>query len=278
MQRRGRYALGYETNNYSRALAGYFSEPLERCPTLEEQLGAAADCGFSHVVLDRGSIEDYLEDRRSADSLKALLRDMGLRCLAVADLAIRADADEVFVAAQPLIDIASRIEAQFIQAGVFCPLDEAAPVLQALESLLTGSPLRVALEFLPFSPLDSLSTARKLIQEYSLSRTLILLDNWHFFHGPDTWQALLDTSPQELAYIQFSDHDTFRSDDILRETVNHRLLPGEGSLELDLFCECVKHTGFQGVVSVEVLSNTTRHWPPRRFAEAEYRAASPFWN
>lgn len=270
------WPLCYETNNYSPTLASLFATPLEIFPSLEEQFYAASLQGFRYVGLDSGSLHSFLQ-HATVGEIQLLLLEHELKCLEVTDISIGENERATLQAARPLVDLANKIDAQFIQVSVFGDLNAAAQSARAVEALLTDSSVKLALEFLPFSPINSIAMAQQFIREAGLQRTRIVLDSWHFFLGPDQWMELANLNPSELAYVQFCDHGRELSDDLLSETVNNRVLPGEGCFDLERFCRQIKQIGFQGPISVEVLSNTLRQWPPRTFAGAEYRSARQFW-
>ncbi len=48
---------------------------------------------------------------------------------------------------------------------------------------------------------------------------------------------------------------------MIRESLHRRALPGEGILELDRFATTLREKGYDGIVSVEVLSAELRELP-----------------
>ena len=114
--------LAYETNNYSPRLAEFFDPPVRRLPPLAEQLEAAAGAGFGSVVLDSGSLAAYLRDTGTVRELRTLLDELGLRCLAVAEVSIVEDSESTIAAARTLLD-AGRVlgvTLQFIADAELC--------------------------------------------------------------------------------------------------------------------------------------------------------------
>jgi sugar phosphate isomerase/epimerase len=61
------------------------------------------------------------------------------------------------------------------------------------------------------------------------------------------------------------------------EALNRRAMPGDGVLELDRFASTLRQRGFDGVVSVQVLSNELRRLPLADFARRAHDAAAPYW-
>jgi sugar phosphate isomerase/epimerase len=56
-----------------------------------------------------------------------------------------------------------------------------------------------------------------------------------------------------------------------------RAMPGEGVFELDRFCEMLREKGFEGVVSCEILSASTRGMELEAFATRVYETSKRYW-
>ena len=270
------WPLCYETNNYAPALSEYFEHPDILYPALPEQLAAARDAGYALVGLDMGNVQRHLQAGHGLDALREELERSNLHCLELANLTFSDDRETTLREAGSYLETARALDATFIQCSVFGDLNNAAVTARAVERKLAGSGIGLAIEFLPFSPLDSIETTRRFIRDAGLRDTKIVLDTWHLFFGPAP--AQLESLPvREIAYVQFNDHALWQTADPLFETVNHRLLPGQGHFDLDWFCSILKKNGYRGPVGTEVLSSKLRTWTPRRFAEAEYQATRVFW-
>lgn len=270
-------ALAYETNNWSPRLADFYDPPSPAWPALTEQLDAAADAGFGCFVLDSGSLAAFLRESGSLRDLRDAAGKRGLRCLAVAEISIVEDVDAVIAAARPLLDAVRALEAQFLQASVMGVPARCLDAARALEQLAAAAGATVALEFLPFSAVNSIAAAREFMRHAELCNTRLLLDSWHFFQGLHEWEALRLLEPEQIAYLQCSDHGAGGVTRPLHATVNERLLPGEGVFDLGRFCAELRGIGFDGALSCEVLSSAWRERTPLEYARAEFAAARRFW-
>jgi sugar phosphate isomerase/epimerase len=105
----------------------------------------------------------------------------------------------------------------------------------------------------------------------------LVVDAWHFVHGPDDWPALESIGAAEIAYVQFDDHPPLASADLLAETTQRRVLPGRGVFPLERFAETIAGTGFDGLVGLEHLSAADRARPVEDVASELVRAALPYW-
>src|SRR5262249_61652983 len=96
--------------------------------------------------------------------------------------------------------------------------------------------------------------------------------------APDGGSELEALPMDRLAYVQLDDHPALESDDLREETIHRRVFPGEGTFELDRFCATLRGRGFDGLVSVEVLSKAWRGGDLEAFALRAYATSAPFWS
>ena len=79
-----------------------------------------------------------------------------------------------------------------------------------------------------------------------------------------------------IAYVQFSDAPDARSDDLLDETMNRRVMPGNGGFELERFASTLLlERGWEGLVSIEVLSRDLGRLPVAEVRRLAYESTSP---
>jgi sugar phosphate isomerase/epimerase len=135
---------------------------------------------------------------------------------------------------------------------------------------------RLALEFLPYSPLKTVAQAEELCDDIGWSRAGLLLDSWHTLVG-DQLQGIARLPASSVVMVQFSDALTPLTGDIRDNSRNLRRMPGDGNLKLGDFVEAVKATGYSGLVSPEVLSDMVRQGPPLDFARTARAAMISYW-
>jgi sugar phosphate isomerase/epimerase len=247
-------------------------------PRLHEQVDAAADAGFTLFGPDVFSLDALEAAGGSVEDLAAHLERRGMRCWEIAALDIGEDAATV-AQAEHLAELAAVLHPEWILTNVSLPVNDAvcATFSKACD-ILARAGARPAIEYLPFTPVDSIATARVLVDHVGLDRAKILFDSWHHFRGPDTW-AELEAAPLELiAYLQFDDALPVESDDLVAETLGRRAFPGEGEFDLDAYCVRVRAKGFDGVVSVEILNDEWRNRGDLdEFARRAFDATARFW-
>lgn len=268
------YRLVYDTINDSPYVTGGPSRLLE-------QIEAAADAGFDGIGIDTWSVDRFRDAGGTLDALRAALDRRGLPCLELQAFVFTADADETEAHARNVAAIAEVLRPEILMSGTHVPVDDAVVAnLARFAPTVTASGARLAIEFLPMMPIDTIAKARDLIARAGLAPETagVCLDVWHFSHGPDDWPDLEALPSAELAYVQFSDHPPLASDDLTEETLHRRVVPGEGVLPLARFVEAVRAKGYAGPVAAEVISAELRKLPPAEAARRVHRAMAPYWN
>jgi sugar phosphate isomerase/epimerase len=264
--------LCFDTMNWSPFLGDFESD-------LPGQIRAAAAAGFPLIGIDLWTVDQYRSRGGTLDALRALLEQQGVGCFMVSALSIGEDEAECVALSRRVAELADALHPDYIHSGLTSAITPAAVANCRLAAeLLHPTGARLAFEYLPFVPVDSIAASRELLRQVRLEGAGMVVDSWHFFHGPDDWAALESLRPEELAYIQFDDHPPRLSDDLFHETVQRRAFPGEGVLDLERFCSVLRARGFDGVVSLEVLSEELRKLDLGEFARRLHRAASRFWS
>lgn len=264
--------LCYETIQFSP-----FIDPQSEAD-LPGQIRAAGAAGFEWIGIDAPSVAQHLERGGTLAELARLLREAGLRCLEVQPLVIGADVEQTLRNARETAELASAFGAPWIQAGLTDP--PTAGVLANLRraaDAARGAGARLALEYLPFTPLRSIRETLDAIDRSGVPDARVVVDTWHFFNGPETWADLEALPLERLAYPQFDDAPELASDDLMYETTQRRVLPGEGRFDLTRFARSLRSRGWDGPVSVELLSAEMRRWPREVFAKRVHAAARPYW-
>src|SRR5215831_17750253 len=92
----------------------------------------------------------------------------------------------------------------------------------------------------------------------------------HFFRGDSTWEQLACIPLERIAYVQFDDAPAPAGGSAVTETLHRRVMPGNGTSELERFAAALLDRGWSGTVSVEVLNAGLRRLPVSEFAELAY--------
>lgn len=248
-------------------------------PDLPRQIRAAAAVGFDSVGLDSFSLARLVESGGRVEALAELIASLGLRCPEIAALLIGDDPAQTeaqLVALEPAVRV---LRPDWILVNSHLPPSSATAgefrrVADRMGALGTG----LAVEYLAISPgIRSIAGALDLIDRSGAANAGVLVDTWHFFLGPDDWEDLAALPLERLAYVQFDDHPAITSDDLRAETLDRRVFPGEGLFDLERFSRTLRARGFDGLVSVEVLSKAWRGGDVDEFIQRAHRASAPYW-
>ena len=231
-------------------------------------VAAAAAAGFTAVGITADRVDDAAVEAYAA---------AGVRCHELLALVVSADSSATAASAERLADRAQAIGAQW----VLTVFTEAVPPphIQRCARLFDPVGAGMAVEFSPLGPISSIRDGMAVVRAASRGgRAGLMIDSWHFCFGESTWDDLAAVPLDDIAYVQFADALAPESRDrLVRETLHRRAAPGEGVLELDRFAATLRDGGYDGTVSVEVLSAALRELPVDALVERLHGATAPYW-
>lgn len=180
--------------------------------------------------------------------------------------------------ARQLAEVAAVMQAQWVLTTFPAPLNAAtAPLIERCAAMFTEAGAGMAVEFSPLGAVTSISAALAVVEAAGARRAGVMIGSWHFFRGDSTWQQLADIPLDQIAYVQFSDAPPAVSSNGIHETMRRRVMPGDGTFELDRFASSLLDRGWAGLVSVEVLSAELRKLPVSEFARLAYANTARYW-
>lgn len=266
------------------SLNGFNGSPwLGFTENLSGWIDAAAAAGFPLFAPDCPSLHKWVEAGRSLSQLAQTMCDAGVGCQAVTVAAMldgspQQDTDLAFAARA-----AQALGARFLQVNVAAATatDREAALVRACETV-AGTGLRIAIEYMPITPLATLAETVALVDAVGRDKAGALVDIWHHSHDPEGWETLATCPLDAIAYVEFCDARAPLGNDLMLEMMDRRALPGEGVLDCTRFAELLKSRGYSGMVSVEVLDRERRGepgapLPPHPFAKACAQAAQRYF-
>jgi sugar phosphate isomerase/epimerase len=217
---------------------------------LTEILDGVAEAGFGAVGLDDVTIGDLA----AADVAEAL-HARGLSCSDVGVLRA-GDVQETESSARRLAGLAAATGAKTCIAIVAdpAPRDPLAS-LEVAARTLDEAGVRLTLELASYGSLTALPEAIELCAAVGWTRCGLLLDSWHVFHGGITWPALEALDGSHVALVHLNDAPHVPGADPVHESRFRRLPPGEGTFDLERFLDVLSGIGYEGAISLEVLSS-----------------------
>jgi sugar phosphate isomerase/epimerase len=202
----------------------------------------------------------------------------GVACHEIMALVISHDVARTVAYAERLAAAARTMAAPWINT-VFpvAATGETAGLIARCAAIFAEAGSAMAVEF---SPLGAVPGLREAVEVAAMagSGAGVLVDTWHFFNGPSTWADLEGLPAEKIAYIQFDDAPAPASGDLWEETMQRRVMPGDGTFDLERFAATVSASGFDGYVSVEVLNRELRQLPVSSFLERAFTSTSRYWS
>ena len=154
--------------------------------------------------------------------------------------------------------------------------DETIALVRRCAAMLAEAGAGMAIEFSPLGPVASLQDGLDLVDLSGSDRAGVVVDIWNVTYGPTTWEELERLPANRVAYVQFNDALP-RVGDLAIEAMNRRTYPGQGSFEVERFVSIVRASGWDGVVSVQILSEELRQLPLAGFARRAFETSIGYW-
>ena len=247
-------------------------------PDAELMVRAAAASGYQWIAFDIATIEYFLRRGGSLERLADDIAARGLKTMAVHSLPINGDPASTEQAARTAAGYCRTLGARFLNTGVVAPVDDAViDSTRRAGAVCRDAGIQCSMEFFPFMPVNSIAATREILHKAQITGPCLIIDAWHFFMGPDNWETLASVKADEIAFVQLNDHPAERSENLLEETLHHRVMPGEGSFDLARFVLELDRIGYQGIVGPEILSRAMREWPMEEFAARALESSRRYW-
>jgi sugar phosphate isomerase/epimerase len=242
-----------------------------RAASLAEKCAAAVAGGFGALTLWPSDVARARSQGLGLADIRRMIADHGL-VVADLDALLRwLPGEEI----PPGVDAASEAEFYAIAEGVggrslnvvqgfgrHVDLDRAAEALAAVCDRAREHGLLVTLEYLPWSGIADAATALAIVERSSRVNATLMLDTWHTFRGP-TSEAQLRTLPgAAIGSVQINDAPAEPAGDLVAETLEARLLPGEGAIPLVRWLRILDQIGSRAPIGVEVFSKALDALPP----------------
>lgn len=260
------------------SLAGGFGGPLDTPDELAAYFDAVAGAGFSAVALGAQHLAAAGEGPEALRRTAGMLVRSGLRCSDVMALGVVRDDDLTLRAAHELARTAEVLGAPYVLTLLNTRLsDESIDRLGRCADVVGAAGARLAVEFVPGGPVDRVASAAALVEQIGTDRAAVLIDSWHFFFGASEWDELETVPLDRIALVQFDDALAPIGADVMTETMDRRTWPGDGTLDLTRFASSLTTRGWDGLVSVEVLSAEHRRLDAVTFATRAIETSRPYW-
>jgi 2-keto-myo-inositol isomerase len=224
---------------------------------LETVLRVTSRTGWDAIELRRLDFARAREAGQSAEDVLALVKGSGLAvaCVGVQVGWLFAEGEERERLLQAFAE-SCRWAASLGCATVMSPVDKgrgdvsrAVASLKEVGEIAEKHDVRLALEFNSVAEqFNSLERVRELTTRAAHPRCGMLLDAYHLGRSGATFQALQTLSPDEIAYVQYSD---VPRGDLKPGVTTDRLPPGRGMFGFSEFFRLLRDKGYTGYLSYE---------------------------
>jgi sugar phosphate isomerase/epimerase len=210
---------------------------------------------------------------------RALFDEAGLRCHELLGLQIMRDPDATVALAERLARDAVTIGAEWVNTTFNTPLNtKTRDTVARCGAILAAAGVGVAVEFSPLGPCPSIEAGLEATAATQVDRAGIIVDIWNFTRGPDTWDDLAQVPLDKVAYLQFNDALAPLSEKPdMEEAMTRRVVPGEGVFECERFASAFRDRGWDGMVSMQVLSDELRKRSYAEYARLVYEGGARYW-
>jgi sugar phosphate isomerase/epimerase len=145
--------------------------------------------------------------------------------------------------------------------GASVEIDRAAEALAGVCDRAREHGLLVTLEYLPWSGIRDAATALAIVERCGRTNATLMIDTWHTFRGKGAEQ--LGALPgARVGNVQLNDAPAQPAENLVAETMEARLLPGEGAIPLVEWLRVLDRIGSRAPIGVEVFSKALSRLPP----------------
>ncbi|MEM1155119.1 MAG: sugar phosphate isomerase/epimerase [Pseudomonadota bacterium] len=256
---------------------------------LQTLAAQASRVGFTGITLNSAIYEDALASGLRREDIPLLLADLGLQVSNIDPLfswfpnTAPLPGDDVIARSScatvdQVFDLALHLGTDLINAplGLAQPDSEAAIVdaFGALCNRAARHGLRISLEFMPFNAVDSLNTAHRIVKSAGCINGGIMFDCWHHHRTGGDPDDLLTIRGDKIFAVQLDDAAATPMLDVMEETLNYRLLPGEGCIDLPSTLSNLRTIKAVPRFDVEVFSVPLRDRPIEQQADALFTSSA----
>jgi sugar phosphate isomerase/epimerase len=245
-----------------------------------ERVQAVADTGWSGIGIGYHDLK-HVDETIGFSALRDAIVDAGLTYTEVELIdGWRQDADQgdtsdhvrdlLFRAATDLDAIHVKIAT--LVGPVRDDVDWFVDSLRGLADHAAERGVRLALESMPYTMLGSVPQAADLVRAVDRDNLGLLIDSWHVFRAGTTLEDLRKSLTADIIFgVELDDAAELPIGVLLEDSINERLLCGEGTFDLVGLVQTLVDIGFRGPWGTEIISRTHRGLP---LFEALHKARS----
>ncbi len=230
---------------------------------LRQRFDAAADNGYSHVSLGARDVARAAANGVTGREIRQRATDAGLSLIldplmnwhpvtasTRPSRSAQFSRDDNLRAAEALGAVS--INAIAMETSDPSPTQFVEPFAELCD-LASDCGALVHLEFIPMTPISDVATAWRIVDEAGRANAGILVDSWHFFRGSARLDDLEAVPGERIFAVQLDDALLQPGTELWHDT-QHRLLPGDGQLDLDALVAVLSRNNALRLLGPEVIS------------------------
>lgn len=234
----------------------------------ESQLRISAQAGFNAVGLRDHKVKEYLSQGKKPSDIGKLLATHGLSSIEYDFFPNWAychdnEREEMLERLESFSAVAQAMgeESILVTPVSFEKRNDvsnphlAALNLKEMSKIVASHGNRIAIEFLPWTRIDSARKVWEIVREVNLDNVGIVLDSFHYFEGPSTKQQLSEIPIEKIFLVHLNDLKETEGD-LLTLTREFRVLPGEGRYKFDEILSILENKGYTGYYSLEIMNKS----------------------
>ncbi len=233
---------------------------------LRAKIRAAAEAGYAGITLWPEDVAQARSEGLSDADVRQLLSDHGQVVVDMDPLLdwteqARPKPGEALVAVTPEADFYAIAEAfgarslNVVQGfGTQLDLDRAAEDLAGVCDRAREHGLVVTVEFLPWSGIPNAAVALDLVRRTGRANATVLVDAWHWFRGGADLAMLAALPGDKVGSVQLNDAPRTPAANLMLESMQGRLMPGEGAIPLVALVKTLDAIGSRAPLGLEVFN------------------------
>ncbi len=238
-----------------------------------EQIRIAGQAGYSAIELWHDDLDTYLALGGSLSDIRKALDDQGLAVPST--IFLKGWWDTVGNAYAAAIDEVRRRLQQAHQLGAsYCiagpplgPVDFEVGANNYARLLEVGREFGVkpVMEYLGFAEeVNSIEAALRVMNGSGHPDATIVLDPFHCFRGGGSIETIGQLQASQIAISHFNDSPAFPPRELQQDS--DRVMPGEGIVDLQRYCDLLRQVGYNGWLSLELFNRSLLAQDPAEVA------------
>jgi sugar phosphate isomerase/epimerase len=238
----------------------------EYCPwDFKDRVEAAARAGFRGMGIWHADLEHTLK-KRSLKEMRTILDDNGIRHIELEFLGgwfLEGEEKKASdILRKKLLEASEVLRAHHVKVGHFVKTQATMPkMIESFAALCADGANHGALigfEMMPFCDIDSVEKAMQLVEGAGAKNGGICLDLWHLAKLKIPYQKIAGIPQNRVTSIEINDGTHECPWSLHEDTINHRLLCGEGEFDVKGFVAAMLKAGYKGPWGIEVLNGELR--------------------